>query len=365
MKTRQKMDRKTIMMNILRTVLIMVIATVAALCFFELSKNATNVAIIYILAVMLVARSTTGYVPGIIASLIGVGCVNYVFTYPFMKLNFTMDGYPITFVGMMVISTMTSALMTSLIQKNAILNEREKMLMDAEKETMRANLLRAVSHDLRTPLTSIIGLAETYLAGKEQLTEAEKSDMVTNIREDANWLLHMVENLLSVTRIRVGATKLTTTLEPLEEVVSEALQRFRKRLPETKVQVRIPDEFLMVPMDAVLIEQVIVNLLENAVYHSQSEEPIQLLAQVQGNHVVLQVRDLGKGIDPERLPFIFDGAGTDCNESSDSHKGMGIGLSICKTIIAAHNGTIDAVNQDQGVAFIFTLPLENEEGNHA
>jgi len=147
--------------------------------------------------------------------------------------------------------------------------------------------------------------------------------------------------------------------------VSEALQRFRKRLPETKVQVRIPDEFLMVPMDAVLIEQVIVNLLENAVYHSQSEEPIQLLAQVQGNHVVLQVRDLGKGIDPERLPFIFDGAGTDCNESSDSHKGMGIGLSICKTIIAAHNGTIDAVNQDQGVAFIFTLPLENEEGNHA
>lgn len=365
MKTRQKTGRKIIVENIFRTTLIMAIATVAALCFFKLSKNATNVAIIYVLAVLLVARFTTGYIPGIAASLIGVVCVNYVFTYPFMKINFTLDGYPITFVGMMAVSTMTSALMTNLIQKNAILNEREKMLMEAEKETMRANLLRAVSHDLRTPLTSIIGLAETCLMGKEQLTEAEKSDMVSSISEDANWLLHMVENLLSVTRIRVGAANLTTTLEPLEEVVSEALQRFRKRLPEVKVQVRIPDEFLMVPMDAVLIEQVIINLLENAAYHSQSAEPIQLLAEVQGSQVVFQVRDYGKGIDPVRLPFIFDGAGTDRNVSSDSHKGMGIGLSICKTIIVAHNGTIDAVNQDPGVAFIFTLPLEKEEDNHA
>lgn len=345
--------------------LIMVIATASALIFFELSKNATNVAIIYVLAVLLVARFTTGYIPGIAASLIGVICVNYVFTYPFMKINFTLDGYPITFLGMMAVSIMTSALMTNLIQKNAILNEREKMLMEAEKETMRANLLRAVSHDLRTPLTSIIGLAETYLAGKEQLTETEKSDMVSSINEDANWLLHMVENLLLVTRIRMGEAKLTTTLEPLEEVVSEALQRFRKRLPGTKIQVRVPDELLMVPMDAVLIEQVIINLLENAVYHSHSSKPIQLLAEVRGKQVVFQIRDYGKGIDPERLPFIFDGAGTARNESSDSHKGMGIGLSICKTIIAAHNGVIDAVNQKQGITFMFTLPLEKEEDNHA
>lgn len=110
----------------------------------------------FVLAVMLVARFTTGYVPGIVASLIGVVCVNYVFTYPYMTLNFTIDGYPITFVGMMVVSSVTSTLTTRMKKQSKILHEREKLLMEAEKETMRANLLRAVSHDLRTPLTGII-----------------------------------------------------------------------------------------------------------------------------------------------------------------------------------------------------------------
>lgn len=162
------------------------------------------------------------------------------------------------------------------------MNEREKLLMEAEKETMRANLLRAVSHDLRTPLTSIIGMADTILTDRERLTESEKSYMVKNISEDANWLLNMVENLLSVTRIRVGDTRVTTNPEPLEEVVSEAVRKLRKRLPQAKVHVRVPDEFLMVPMDAILIEQVIINLLENAVYHSESEDPIDFYVEKQG-----------------------------------------------------------------------------------
>lgn len=357
-RNKEKMAPKVLLRNVLITAGILGAATLAAVAFFHYSKNSTSVAIVYVLAVMVVARYTTGYIPGIVASVIGVICVNYVFTYPFMYLNFTIDGYPVTFLGMMVVSGITSTLTTKFKKQNAILNEREKLLMEAEKETMRANLLRAVSHDLRTPLTSIIGMAQAYEESGAFLSAEEKDKMVSNIREDAEWLLNMVENLLSVTRIRMEDARVTTTSECLEEVVAGAVQRFRKRLPDAKVRVRVPDEFIMVPMDPVLICQVIINLLENAVYHSGSEDTIDFYVEKAEDEVIFHVRDYGKGIEPERLKVIFDGVGTDNNESGDAHKGMGIGLTICKTIILAHHGDIWAINQSQGAEFIFTLPLE-------
>ncbi len=347
--------------NILISVLIMGIATLLAEVFFHLGKNTTSVAIIYVLAVMLVARYTTGYVTGIIASVVGVFFVNYIFTFPYMNFNFSIDGYPVTFLGMMLVSSITSTTTTRFKRQSQLLNEREKLLVEAEKETMRANLLRAVSHDLRTPLTSIIGLADTALSDSPQVTEEKRKELLFGIREDANWLLNMVENLLSVTRIRVGDTLVNTSPEPLEEVVAEAVQRFHKRLPQGKVDVRVPDEFLMVPMDATLIEQVIINLLENAVYHSGTDEPIEFYVEKREGYVAFHIRDYGNGIDPKRLKTIFDGAGIDPNASGDSHKGMGIGLTICKTIINAHHGTIEAANRLKGAEFIFTLPLEEDE----
>lgn len=310
---------------------------------------------------MLVARYTTGYITGIIAAVFGVFFVNYVFTFPYMNFNFSIDGYPVTFLGMLLVSSITSTTTTRFKKQSQLLNEREKLLVEAEKETMRANLLRAVSHDLRTPLTSIIGLADTALNDSPEMTEEKRRELLEGIREDANWLLNMVENLLSVTRIRVGDTHVNTSPEPLEEVVAEAVQRFRKRLPQGKVDVRVPDEFLMVPMDATLIEQVIINLLENAVYHSGTDEPIEFYVEKRNDCVAFHIRDYGKGIDPERLKTIFDGAGIEPNASGDSHKGMGIGLTICKTIINAHNGTIEAANRLKGAEFIFTLPLEEDE----
>ena len=356
-----RMDTRTLLTNTAVTVAIMGLSTLAAQAFFHFSRNSTSVAIIYVLGVMMVARYTVGYIPGIVASLFGVVFVNYVFTYPYMNLNFSIDGYPVTFVGMMVVSGITSTMTTKFKKQNQMLNEREKLLMEAEKETMRANLLRAVSHDLRTPLTSIIGLANTYLDNESQLSEEKKVEMVDGIREDANWLLNMVENLLSVTRIRVGDAKVNTNPEPLEEVVSEAVQRFRRRLSWAKVEVHVPDEFMMVPMDAVLIAQVIINQLENAVYHSGVKDAVELYVEKQDGFVEFHIRDYGKGIDPQRLETIFDGGGMERNGSGDSHKGMGIGLTICKTIITAHHGTIEAANRERGAEFVFTLPLGEEK----
>lgn len=357
---RRKTKTEIIVHNSLIVVIFMVVATILAALFFRYSKNSTSVAIIYVLTVMLIARYTDGYVAGMVSSLIGVVCVNYVFTFPYMYLNFTLDGYPMTFLGMTVVSGITSAMTTQTKRQNELLRENEKLIMEAEKETMRANLLRAVSHDLRTPLTSIIGMAQVYNETQEFLSEKEKKEVVRNIQEDAEWLLNMVENLLSVTRIRMEDTKVNTSLELLEEVVSGAVQRLKKRLPDIKLCVHVPDEVLMVPMDATLISQVLINLMENAYYHAKSEEPLELFVENHGSYVEFHVRDYGVGIEPERLDTIFDGSGMDGNKSGDSHKGMGIGLTICKTIILAHNGNVWACNKEKGAEFVFTLPLNED-----
>ena len=181
-----------------------------------------------------------------------------------------------------------------------------------------------------------------------------------HILEDSNWLLNMVENLLSVTRINNETAKVTKTSEPVEEVLSEAVIRLKKRLPDANIHVRVPEEFLMVPMDAVLIEQVLINLLENAVVHAESTEPIECYVESLSDYAIFHVRDYGVGIPSEKLATIFDGSSSTTSTSPDGRKGMGIGLSICKTIILAHGGEIKAINHTRGAEFYFTLPKEDK-----
>ena len=183
---------------------------------------------------------------------------------------------------------------------------------------------------------------------------------MSNIHNDANWLLNMVENLLTVTRVQNDSSKVKKSPEMVEEVVSEAVLRLKKRLPDARIHVFVPDEVIMIPMDALLIEQVLINLLENAIVHSGSKEPARLSISIRGRDVVFSVRDYGRGISEDRRPYIFDGLGT--VSGTDSHKGMGIGLSICKTIVQAHDGDIVVMSYKDGAEFIFTLPREDEHG---
>lgn len=359
---KRKMSSGVILRDTLLTLLILLVATAIAFGFFHVvPENSANITLVYITALVLTARFTEGYFYGVAASLVSVVAINYLFTYPFFRVNFTLTGYPVTFLFTLLISIIVSALTTRLKEQADALVEREKLLMDAEKEKMRANLLRSVSHDLRTPLTGIIGNSTTYIDNSESLTDQEKLRLVEHIREDSNWLLNMVENLLSVTRINQNSMKIATCLESVEEVVSEALLRFRKRLPDVAVTVQVPEDFLMVPMDAMLIEQVIINLLENAAVHSGSELPVELTVSNDEKKVVFHVKDYGVGIDPNKLDTIFDGSSYTPDSASDGHRGMGIGLSICKTIIAAHNGEISAVNHTCGCEFTFTLPITSEK----
>ena len=492
-----------------KTLFLLILFTLIAYVFHILTAENTSIAIVYILCVLLVSRLTSGYTWGIIASLFGVIGVNYLFTYPFLELNFSLSGYPVTFIGMLTISLITSTLTTHIKQqakmtalreeslnklnkinkqllmadsisqiielvlhyvvssykvscifytddpirdlapvtkmvdgededifssyaekanahlayitqvpmglqhsemtsaclylpitshgmirgilglsckadpdfeqnhlsflrlmlpqvalafeRQTLSDNHQRLAIENEKEKMRANLLRAISHDLRTPLTSMIGASATYLENTMLLDESEKTELITHIHEDSNWLLHMVENLLSVTRIDKGTAKVKKTLEPLEEVISESISRVKKRYSKASIKVSVPDEFIMVPMDATLIEQVIINLIENALKYAHSTQPIELSATKEDDIIKVQVLDYGVGIRKDRLNTLFDGYSSNPNESSDASKGMGIGLSICKTIIRAHSGDIWAKNLEQGAAFTFTLPLEGDD----
>lgn len=343
--------------RIVFSILCMGIATCISFFYYHMvPENTANIALVYILSLVIVSRYTPGYRYGIICCLFAVICINYFFTYPFFAINFTLTGYPITFIGMSAITLTTSTLTSHLAAQAEVIAEREKLLAEAEKEKMRANLLRAISHDLRTPLTGIIGNSSAFLENQKRLTENEKADIVSNIYNDSNWLLNMVENLLTVTRIKGDNLTITTSEESIEEVVSEALQKLHKRHPNTVIQVEVPEEFILIPMDAILIEQVTINLLENAVVHSQSAKPILLLVEDYSTNVSFTIRDYGIGLPEEMLNNVFDNTTYTPSGSSDAHRGMGIGLSICKTIITAHQGTLIGRNHKEGAEFIFTLP---------
>ncbi|MCI8608891.1 MAG: DUF4118 domain-containing protein [Firmicutes bacterium] len=360
MRTALGTDRKN---NCLIFLTVILLATGASFIFQQIASDPSlNIAMIYVLGLFMVARYTDGYVFGLLFAVCSVVCVNFFFTYPYRDLNFSMEGYQVTFAGMLIIAMITSAMTTNMKEQAAALAEQEKLLMEAQKEKMRANLLRAVSHDIRTPLTSIIGNSSSLLEMGEQLTPEEKHRLAANIQDDANWLLNMVENLLSVTRIDSETAQVKKSYEAVDEVVESSVARFHKRFSEAEVKVKVPEQVVMAMMDAMLIEQVIINILQNAQLHAHSKKPLELMVEEDDQSVIFHIRDHGDGIDEEKLDTIFDGEGYRASsQESDSHKGMGIGLSICKTIVLAHGGTIEAVNHEDGAEFWFSLPKEMEE----
>lgn len=316
-------------------------------------ENSVNTTLLFIFFLLIVSYCTTGYWYGIVYCLFAV---LYLF-----RQNLIFSYYPITFILMLAITVFISTLTSHLTVQANLIAEKEKQLSEAEMEKVRGNLLRTISHDLRTPLTGIIGNSAAFLENQTHLSEKEKADIVTNIYEDSNWLINMVENLLSVTRLQNHNLCISTREEAIEEVVAEALQKMNKRHPECIIRVQIPNEFIMLPMDAILIEQVIINLLENALHHAKSIEPIDLIVEDMGNEVSFTVRDYGVGIPEEKLADLFDGIAHTDSCSADSHKGMGIGLALCKTIIAVHHGTLIGENHTCGAQFIFTLPRTKEK----
>ena len=350
-------------LSLLFTIWAMAAATGLSTLYHRINPTGSaNVALIYILTIIMISYHTDKYRYGIISGIVSVFFINYLFTYPFGQFSFAVSGYPFTFMVMYFISILTSATTFRMKDQARKINEAEKFLAEAEKEKLRANLLRAVSHDLRTPLTSMIGASSSYLENEAALPPKEKRELVSEIYEDANWLLHMVENLLSVTRITDGgASVLKKTPEAAEEVLFDAVSTSRKRYPDLQIKTVIPDEFVTAPMDPLLIKQVLLNLIENAYFHARSTKPLECTLSSTEDAIKFCIRDYGTGIAPDRLSGIFDAvpsAPSSAASTVDTRKGMGIGLSICKAIVNAHNGEITARNLTEGAEFCFTIPKE-------
>ena len=306
----------------------------------------------FVFAVFLVSLSTDGYLWGILSALISMLAMNYAFTFPYFKFNFTIPENIVSAIIMISVTLLTGALTSKLKHSEAVRAE-------AEREKMRANLLRAVSHDLRTPLTAVYGAATGIMENYDSFDDVTKKQILKGITEDSEWLIRMVENLLSVTKLDGGSVKIAKDSTVPEELVDSVLSKFRKRYPERNVVVTLPDEFITVPMDALLIEQVLVNLLENAVEHAKGMTTLSLSVERSGSHAVFSVTDDGCGIAPAELPHVFSG-----RLHSDSHdkRGMGIGLSVCSSIIKAHGGEITAENlRGGGARFSFTLLADANE----
>ena len=481
-------DRKQRMIRHLYSALLSIVLIAAATAVGTLFRAAgfpeTNIVIIYMLAVLLCARFTTGFVYGLAVSVIATAAFNFFFTAPYHSLQVYDPDYLVTFAVMTTVSLLTSAL-TSRVKKSVLeialreketqalyvltnrlsetesteeiarvtvesirdvfqtraeliwfddsgisetaltqrledtdgdcltdgenciwpingresrlgllripaeagqqLGKNQKKLLwsmlecaalavdqfraaqerlryreESEHERYRGNLLRAISHDLRTPLSGIMGTSEMIRDMSQE--DDPRHALAQGIWDDADWLRSLVENILNLTRLEDGRLVLQKQPEAGEEIIANALEHIAKRAPEREIGVDIPEDLLLVPMDARLIVQVLVNLLDNAIKHTAPEREIRIAVQRDGTDAVFCVADRGDGISPEDLPYIFRTFYTSRHNRADAKRGIGLGLAICDAIVKAHGGTIRAENRtDGGALFRFTLPMEVAE----
>lgn len=481
-------DRKQRMIRHLYSALLSIVliaaATAVGILFRAAGFPETNIVIIYMLAVLLCARFTTGFVYGLAVSVIATAAFNFFFTAPYHSLQVYDPDYLVTFAVMTTVSLLTSAL-TSRVKKSVLeialreketqalyvltnrlsetesteeiarvtvesirdvfqtraeliwfddssisetaltqrledtdgdcltdgenciwpingresrlgllripaeagqqLGKNQKKLLwsmlecaalavdqfraaqerlryreESEHERYRGNLLRAISHDLRTPLSGIMGTSEMIRDMSQE--DDPRHALAQGIWDDADWLRSLVENILNLTRLEDGRLVLQKQPEAVEEIIANALEHIAKRAPEREIGVDIPEDLLLVPMDARLIVQVLVNLLDNAIKHTAPEREIRIAVQRDGTDAVFCVADRGDGISPEDLPYIFRTFYTSRHNRADAKRGIGLGLAICDAIVKAHGGTIRAENRtDGGALFRFTLPMEVAE----
>ena len=271
-------------------------------------------------------------------------------------VGIVVDDRPLdTFENSILLSILGECALSLENEKNA--REKEEAAILAKNEQLRANLLRAISHDLRTPLTSISGNASNLLSNGDSFDDATKKQLYADIYDDSMWLINLVENLLSVTRIEEGRLNLHITEDLLDDVISEALRHINRQSSEHNITVKTGEDFLFAKMDSKLMVQVIINLVDNAVKYTPKGSNIVITTKKQGANAVVSVADNGDGIPDEMKDRVFDMFYSGANKVADSRRSLGLGLSLCKSIVNAHGGTIEVSdNKPHGTVFTVTLP---------
>ena len=245
------------------------------------------------------------------------------------------------------------------LENDKILREKEAVALRAQNERLRANLLRSISHDLRTPLTSISGNASILMSDGDHFDEETKHQLYTDIYDDSIWLIELVENLLAISKIEDNHMNMQFTTEVLDEVLMAALEHVDRRKSEHRMVVNNSDELLLIKMDARLIVQVIINVVNNAIKYTQQGSVITISTEKQGDKAIIQIADNGPGVGDDEKDRIFEMFYCGSGQSADSQRSLGLGLALCKSIITAHGGEISVSdNVPCGAIFTITLPLE-------
>ena len=281
-----------------------------------------------------------------------------------VRVNSRVYGVVGIFIGASPLDSFENSILLSILgecalslenEKNA--REKEEAAILAKNEQLRANLLRAISHDLRTPLTSISGNASNLLSNGDSFDEETKKQLYTDIYDDSMWLINLVENLLSVTRIEEGRLNLNISEDLVDDVISEALHHVNRKSVEHHITVENREEYLLAKMDAKLMVQVIINIVDNAVKYTPKGSDIVIKTMKQGDKAVISVADNGDGIPDNLKERVFDMFYSGANKIADSRRSLGLGLSLCRSIVNAHGGKIEVTdNKPHGAVFNITLP---------
>lgn len=281
-----------------------------------------------------------------------------------IRINNKVYGVVGIYIGSKTLDSFEYSMVLSILGECALAIEnsrnaaaKEKAAVLAKNEQLRANLLRSISHDLRTPLTSISGNAGNLLSNYDKLDADTRMQMFTDIYDDSMWLISLVENLLSVTRIEEGRMNLNMNAELIDDVIEEALKHIDRKSSEHHIKVDIKDELMLAKMDVKLMIQVIINIVDNAVKYTQKGSVITVSARKKESLIYVCISDNGPGIPDSMKPQVFKMFFTGENQIADSRRSLGLGLCLCRSIINAHGGEITLTdNQPHGCVFTFTLP---------
>jgi two-component system, OmpR family, sensor histidine kinase KdpD len=336
------------------------VAVVTVACRSILGQNVTDAVMVYLLSVVVVAMRF-GYVPSLATAALSVGALDFFFTVPYFSFTVDDKRYLITFAVMLVVAVLISNL-TERVRRHAartaeLAMETQRVSAEVQTERLRNALLSSVSHDLRTPLSVVQGAATVLLDGGHALSSGRQHEYLQIISDEASRMNRLVRNLLDMTTLQAGALRIRKKWHPLEEVIGVALGRLEQALGSRPVEVRIAEDASMAAADDTLLQQVLVNLVENATRYTPADAPVRIAARRLPGGVEIDVSDWGPGVPAGEEEAIFE----KFHRAATTAGGMGLGLTICRGIVTAHGGTIWCVNRDEGGAsFRFVLPSEGE-----
>jgi two-component system sensor histidine kinase KdpD len=330
------------------------------LCFWldGLQVNTLNFPIIYVLGVTCVAVFTDGFLYSSVLSLVSVLSLNFFFTDPRFTFNVSDRSYFLAFFLMLAVglsvSWLTFQLKKRMAEIGALQAEKEILKIDSAKKQEKATLLQSISHDLRTPLTTIKSGAQT-LHDNPDLPLEERQEILSEITQKSDWTVKLVENLLSLTRIDGSSLTIKKREEAAEDVIASSVRAMGSEFGKRTLAYDTPKDLLLVPMDATLISQVLVNILTNAIQHTKDDGHIGIKVYSALGFAHFRISNDGVPLREADLPVIFDLYNKRTDRSPESLAGLG--LATCQLIVSAHGGAISAANVKGQVVFEFSLPL--------